>query len=101
MDLLFASSGIEPEVVASAEPIELLPRLTMPVARTGHLIALKLLAQDDIERPQDAADLRALLRTASAADLQQAREGVELIVGRGYDRGRDLVAAFEGLVGRR
>ena len=43
IDLLFASSGIESEVVGNAEPIELLPGLRMGVARTGHLIALKVL----------------------------------------------------------
>ena len=53
IDLLFASSGIEPEVVADAESIELLPNLTMGVARTGHLIALKVLSRDDVSRPQD------------------------------------------------
>lgn len=41
MDLLFASSGIEHEIVAAADPLEVLPDLTVPVARTGHLIALK------------------------------------------------------------
>jgi len=51
IDLLFASSGIEPEVVADAEPIELLPDLTMGVARTGHLLALKVLSRDDVSRP--------------------------------------------------
>ena len=33
----------------------------MGVARTGRLIALKVLSRDDIKRPQDIADLRALL----------------------------------------
>lgn len=47
VDVLFASSGIEPELVRAAEPIEVLPSLTVPVARTGHLIAVKLLARDD------------------------------------------------------
>lgn len=46
VDLLFASSGIEPEVVAEAEPINL-PKLRLGVARTGHLIALKILSRDD------------------------------------------------------
>jgi DNA-binding TFAR19-related protein (PDSD5 family) len=45
VDLLFASSGIEPEVVAEAELIDLLPRLRMRVARTGHLIARDLIAE--------------------------------------------------------
>lgn len=99
VDLLFASSGIESEVVAAAEPLELLANLIIPVARTGHLIALKILSRDDVARPQDLVDLRALLRSASPADLTQAREGIALIVGRGYHRDRDLVSAFATLVG--
>ena len=62
VDLLFASSGIEAEIVASADALEVLPGLVAPVARTGHLVALKLLSRDDERRPQDRADLRATLR---------------------------------------
>ena len=54
VDLLFASSGIESELVAEADLIEVLPELHVPVASTAHLIALKVLARDDVERPQDA-----------------------------------------------
>lgn len=97
IDLLFASSGIEPEVVAEAEPIELLSHLTMGVARTGHLIALKVLSRDDVSRPQDLVDLRALLRVASPHELARARESVALIAARGYDRGRDLMAELAAL----
>ena len=39
VDLLFASSGIENEVVASATRLQVLPRLSAPVAIIGHLIA--------------------------------------------------------------
>jgi len=92
IDLLFASSGIETEVVAEAEPIELLPNLTIGVARTGHLIALKILSRDDVSRPQDIVDLRALLRVASSAELARARESLGLIAARGYHRGRDLMS---------
>jgi predicted nucleotidyltransferase len=98
IDLLFASSGIEPEVVAEAEPIELLPNLTIGVARTGHLIALKVLARDDVQRPQDLVDLRALLRVASPTDLVSARESLALIAARGYHRGRDLVSELKTLL---
>jgi hypothetical protein len=90
VDLLFASSGIEREVVEESQSIELLPNLTMAVARTGHLIALKVLSRDDLKRPQDLVDLRALLRVASATELARARESLALIAARGYHRGRHL-----------
>lgn len=100
VDLLFASSGIEPEIVAEAEPLELLDEFTMAVARTGHLIALKVLSRDDVERPQDLVDLRSLLRVASPEELTRARQAVELIASRGYGRGRDLASDFEALLSR-
>jgi predicted nucleotidyltransferase len=98
MDLLFASSGIEREIVAGADPLELLPGLTVKVARVEHLIALKVLSRDDERRPQDLVDLRALLRTASRADVARAREALGLITNRGYHRGRELWAQLEALL---
>lgn len=97
VDLLFASSGMEPEMVAAAEAIEIVPGLSIPIATTGHLIALKLLARDDQVRPQDLADLRALRSAATAADFVIAREAVSLITERGFNRGRDLSAALDAL----
>ena len=90
VDLLFASSGIEPEVVSRAEEIEVIPGLVIPVARIGHLIALKALARNDRDRPQDLDDIRALLREASAQDLAEARDAAALIEARGFARGRRL-----------
>ncbi|TLG16529.1 hypothetical protein FEK35_04620 [Nocardia cyriacigeorgica] len=90
VDLLFASSGIEPEIVGAAEQLEIFPGLIMPVARTGHLIALKLLARDDERRPQDSADLRSLAEVATASDLTDAAEAIRLITARGFNRDRDL-----------
>lgn len=101
VDVLFASSGIEPEIARSAERIEILPGLVVSVARTGHLIAVKLLARDDESRPQDHADLRALREVATPDDLDLARTGVELIAERGYHRDRDLAAALAALQHRR
>ena len=91
VDLLFASSGIENEIVASADRIRALPRLMVPVATTAHLIALKILAGRD----QDVADLGNLGRAASDADLDTARDSVRLITARGFNRGRDIVAELE------
>ncbi len=98
VDVLFASSGIEHEVADAAEAIEVLPGLDIPVARVGHLIALKLLARDDATRPQDAGDLRALAGVASDVEVTRARQAVALIEDRGFARGRDLVAALEALL---
>ena len=98
IDLLFASSGIEREVVAEAEPIELLPNLLIGVARTGHLVALKLLSRDDVRRPQDLVDLRALVRVASATEVARARGALALIAARGYHRGRDLMSEMNALL---
>ena len=98
VDLLFASSGIEPEVAAAAEPLEIVPDVRLPVATVGHLIALKVLARDDATRPQDYADLRSLLATASRTDLESARSAVRLIQERGFHRDRDLPSLLEGLV---
>lgn len=97
VDLLFASSGIEPELVQAAELLEVFQGVTAPVAPIGHLIALKLLARDDVHRPQDAIDLHALLRAAGPADLAVARISADLITERGFARGRDLPALLDAL----
>jgi hypothetical protein len=98
VDLLFATSGIEPEIVAAAEPLDVLPGLTIPVAQVGHLIALKLLARDDQTRPQDLADLRALLGVATSDDLALAGTAIKLITERGFHRDRDLAAGLAELL---
>jgi predicted nucleotidyltransferase len=95
VDLLFASSGIEPELVDAAELLEILPGLRVPVARIGHLLALKVLARDDRRRPQDWDDIRALLGEASATDIDEARAALALIARRGFHRERELGELFE------
>jgi predicted nucleotidyltransferase len=98
VDLLFASSGIEREVVQAAERLEVLPELSVPVAQTGHLIALKLLSRDDDTRPQDLVDLRALLAEAHEGDLELARQAVGQVADRGFHRGRDLARLLRELI---
>jgi hypothetical protein len=87
-DLLFASSGIE--VVASADRLEVLPGMTVPVATTAHLIALKVLAG----RSQDLTDLRYLIPQASPTDLDNAREATRLIQTRRFHRDRAAAAVL-------
>lgn len=100
VDLLFASSGIEPELVAAAEPLDALPDLSVPVARLGHLLALKVLSQSE-NRPLDVADILALLRVADEAEVHRTREAVAQIVQRGYNRGKDLSAELEGFLAKK
>jgi hypothetical protein len=90
-DLLFASSGIESDVASEAEPMNLFEGLVLPVARTGHLVALKLLSNEP-KRPQDAIDLRSLRKVASDDEFARAQRAVRAIADRGCARGRDLAA---------
>jgi hypothetical protein len=39
VDLMFASSGIEPELAAAADPVEVFAGLVVPVATVPHLSA--------------------------------------------------------------
>ena len=98
VDLLFASSGIEHEVVVAAEPLEVLPGIIVRLAVVGHLIALKTLSRSDKRRPQDIVDLRALLAIATPDDLHLARESLTLITSRGFNRHRDVAKELEMLI---
>ncbi len=100
LDLLFASSGIEAEVVERATLIEVFPGIELPVAQVSELLALKILARDDERRPQDTIDIRALLQEASASDLEATKTALTLIVERGFHRNRDLLKDFEDLTKR-
>ena len=84
-------------MVATAEPLEVLPGLTVPVAGLPELIALKLLARDDVARPQDAGDLLALAPLATARDFESVRQLLHLIEDRKYHRGRDLSGELDRL----
>jgi len=96
VDLLFACSGIEMEIVANAERLAYAPRMALPVARVGHLIAMKLLSESD-ERLQDRIDLRALAAVASEEDWSLATEAVALITKRGFHRRKKLSSALLAL----
>src|SRR5512145_1002544 len=64
VDLLFASSGIEPEIVHDAALLEVVDGIQLSVAAIPHLLAMKTLARNDRQRPQDWDDLRALAGAA-------------------------------------
>lgn len=99
VDLVFASSGVEDEIVAAAETMDVIPDLALPVCRTAHLVVLKALARDDDARPQDQVDLKALAGEMDDRDWQEAARIAALIQARGFHRGRDLAAALRELRG--
>lgn len=96
VDLFFASSGVEAEVVGAAELLEVPPGPTIPVARIGHLIAVKLCWRRSAKRDRD---LHTLIERADAEDLEDARHLIASITERGYHRGRDLRAALDSWLG--
>jgi hypothetical protein len=100
VDLLFASSGIEPELVAAADELEILPGLRVRVARIGHLIVLKALAESE-SRPQDRSDIAALVTRADPEDIRLAHVAARLVEQRGYARGRALAERVERLLAGR
>ncbi len=91
LDLLIGATGIEEEVAATAERLAI-GDLELPVASLESLIALKILAG----RAKDQQDIGALLAAAEDGDLERARALIDLIVRRGYDRGKDCRAISTG-----
>jgi hypothetical protein len=94
VDLLIASSGVEREVVAGADLLEVTPGVMIPVAKIGHLLALKVLAG----RPKDLIDIQSLLQDIDPGELQLARETLVLIEQRNFHRGKNLLAEFENII---
>ena len=96
IDLLVASSGVEAEIVKDAQRLEVVRGTVLPVARIGHLIALKLLSVSP-GRETDHQDLRNLADIADAGEWARCVRAVQLIGERGYARGRNLNADLEAL----
>jgi predicted nucleotidyltransferase len=97
LDLLFASSGIESEIVDTAEVVEIFEGIRVPLATVPSLLAQKVLARNDVERPQDRVDIAKLLGVASDGDLAEAERLLLLVEARGFARQRDLIADFRRL----
>ena len=97
IDVLIASSGIEREIVEAAEIIDLFEGLPVPIASVPSLVAQKVLARDDAQRPQDRLDIAKMLEIALAEDLVETERLLGLIEARGFARKRDLVEDFRRL----
>lgn len=91
VDLLFASSGIETEIVDSATPIDFEGAGSVPVASAEELLAMKVLSMTDT-RLQDRIDAQHLLQFTPNLDISRVRKHLARITGRGYAREQDLEA---------
>jgi predicted nucleotidyltransferase len=98
VDLLFAACGIEPEIVDAGEIMQIATDVMTPVARPEHLIAMKVLSRNDTRRPNDRADLVALLARSSQAQIATAKALLQLIAARGYERDKRLLDDLEQIV---
>jgi hypothetical protein len=97
VDLLLASSGIEPEVVERASPLLIHSDLTLPVACVEDLLALKVLSATE-RRPQDTMDFQNLVLFNPQYDDASVRAALGLIATRAYDRGQDLQAKYRQML---
>lgn len=95
LDLLFASCGVEPEVVAGAEPLELVEGLVLPVATAAHLTVMKVLSYHPITRATDLQDLASLIPSLSDRERAEVKGLLSQIAARGYGRGLDLDARWK------
>lgn len=96
VDLLFASSGLELEIVTRAETMELPEVGAVPVARAEELLAMKILSMRE-GRLQDRIDAQRLIEVGDI-DLSSVRADLALIRERGFDRGQDLDAKLSSVI---
>ncbi|HKQ69728.1 MAG TPA: nucleotidyl transferase AbiEii/AbiGii toxin family protein [Polyangiaceae bacterium] len=96
IDLLFASSGIETEIVASATDVDF-GALRVPVARAEELLAMKVLSMTNT-RLQDRIDAQRLLQFVPDLDLEVVRAHLDSITLRGFHREQDLAAKLESVL---
>ena len=91
VDLMFASSGIEAEIVDRATQIDFEGAGSVPVANAEELLAMKVLSMTDA-RLQDRIDAKHLLQFTPGLDISRVREHLARITDRGYAREQDLDA---------
>lgn len=97
VDLLAATSGIEPEVVARATPVLLDDVGEIPVARAEELLAMKVLSMSD-KRLQDRIDAVNLVQMNDTLDIATVKANLERIIARGFHRDEDLLAKLESVL---
>ena len=100
VDLLAASCGIEPEIVAAATPVQFEGAGAVPVAIAEDLLAMKLLAART-RRARDWDDALGLLQINPRLDLALVRQRIAQIAARGFARNEDLPSKLDTLLAQR
>ena len=98
VDLFFASSGIEHEVIAAADMVALTDSIELPVVQSEDLIVLKLLAVANRRNAQDTQDVVNLLQMVDPERLDRTRMLIRLVSHRRPQSGKNLQAVFEQLL---
>ena len=97
VDLIFATSGIEDEVVSRSQSVSLSPSLSVPVAQAEELLAMKVLSMSD-ERLQDRIDARNLVLLNPSLELERVKQNLSLITERGFSRQQNLSRKLDQLL---
>jgi hypothetical protein len=97
VDLLFASCGIEADIVARATAVDIAAVGSLPVARAEDLLAMKVLSMT-ATRLQDRIDAQHLLAFVAQLDMALVRKSLETITTRGFHRDQDLSAKLTSLL---
>lgn len=94
-DLIFATCGVEAEIIRDAEPLDLFDEVQVMTATTEGLLAMKVLSATD-QRPRDLEDIRSLTQAQPDYDERRLLELLRLITERGFQRQQDLFAKWSG-----
>ena len=95
--LLFASTGIEREIVNDARDAEVTGVGRLRLARVEDLLAVKIV-RIAATRPRDRADAHVLLMQNPELRLGDVSERLALITSRGFHREQDLAAKLQFLL---
>jgi len=98
VDLFFANFGIEQEVLEKASEEELTDEISLPIVQAEDLIALKLLAVNNRNRPRDSEDILNLLEHVSTARLKRTRQLLRLMAERRPVSAQNLEQLLDKLI---
>lgn len=88
-DLIFATTGIESEIVQEAELVEVFSKVHVPTATAEALLAMKTLSATP-QRPRDSGDIQAIVLANPDFDESRVLHYLNAINQRGCARGQQL-----------